>query len=149
MRPPENVCSVGGQTSVEWVCRSSGSERWMLSNHDEENDSCGENVDRFTFVWLFQMDFRRHVVKCSQNCLEVALSISPHGWCSEAKVSKLEGVIKSDQNIVRTNVIVCNSIIMAMLQCLKNFLDQASCYLFGKFAIFFDDLNKILLPTKF
>ena len=123
MRPPENVCSVGGQTSVEWVCRSSGSERWMLSNHDEENDSCGENVDRFTFVWLFQMDFRRHVVKCSKNCLEVALSISPHGWCSEAKVCDFESILSIQQNVLRFEISMAHLVLVAVVEPLQNLFE--------------------------
>lgn len=35
---PENVGSVGGQASVEWIIWLSGGEGWMLGNHDEKDN---------------------------------------------------------------------------------------------------------------
>jgi len=52
MSSPEDVSSVGGNTSVEWVLWLGGSEWRMLSDHDEQNDGGCEKVDRFTLVWL-------------------------------------------------------------------------------------------------
>lgn len=59
---PENVSSVGGQASVEGIVWLSSGEWWVLSDHDEENDGRGEQIYRFSFVWLFKMDFWGHVV---------------------------------------------------------------------------------------
>ncbi len=35
---PENVKPIGGDTSVEWVDWLSGSKRWMLCNHNEQDN---------------------------------------------------------------------------------------------------------------
>ena len=36
---PEDVTALAGQASVEWIGGLSSSKRWMLSYHDEEDDS--------------------------------------------------------------------------------------------------------------
>lgn len=38
MTPPENISSVCSEAFVEWIIRGSRVERWMLGDHDKQND---------------------------------------------------------------------------------------------------------------
>jgi hypothetical protein len=69
---PENISSVGSNTSVEWVLRLGGSEWWMLSNHDEKDDGSCEKINRLTFVGLIQMDLWGHVIQSSKFSGQIA-----------------------------------------------------------------------------
>lgn len=89
MSPPEDVGSVSSNTSVEWVLWLGGCKWWMLSYHDEKDDTSGEKVDGLSLVWLLKMNFWSHIVQGTELGPQISKSISTRDWSCKAKISDL------------------------------------------------------------
>lgn len=115
---PEDISSVGSQTLVEWVLWLSGGERWMLGDHDEQDDGSSEDIHRFSFVWHFKVDFWSHVVQSSKLGMEHTGSISSLDWSSEPEVSNLKSILVVKQEILWLQISVSDSCLMAVVETL-------------------------------
>lgn len=64
----------------------------MLSDHNEENDGCSEDIDSLALVWLVQVDLWSHVIHGSKLCSQVSITISAIDWSSKSKVRNFDAV---------------------------------------------------------
>lgn len=76
-----------------WVSSDCLEEGRDTINHTEQNNTECENINLFSIVFEFCLDFRGHVSFSTHNSLKFAVFI--HNRC-KSKVGKFQGIIVSD-----------------------------------------------------
>lgn len=82
---------------VRVTCTGTGEWR-SLSQHDEQDNGCSEEINRLTSVWFSKMDLWSHVAVGAELSVKHARLIVALSGSSETKVSnfEVELVIKHD-----------------------------------------------------
>jgi len=133
---PEKVSPVSAEESIEWVRRLSSGEGWVLSEHNEQNNPAGKEVNRRSMVGFSHMDFWCHITFCPQFCFQSAASVSPGYWGSESEVCYFEVELGIIENIFWFEVSMCNSFLMNIVKAIYElsevepgnwFIEPSSC----------------------
>ena len=91
---PEQVRPVSNDFLVKLVVSGIGSvERWVSSNHNEQNHSRSEQIHLVSMVGLSHDDLRSHISKGSQSCLEGEITALSAHRGGKAEVGNLQGEV--------------------------------------------------------
>ena len=123
---PEDVSSVSSDASVEWIRWLSSSEWWMLGNHDEQDNRSSKQINRFSVIGLFQMNFWSHVVQGTEFGEKVSRSISSFDWCCKSKICNFEVELGIKHEIFRFKIPMRNTFLMDVVKTRHEFFEIVS-----------------------
>jgi len=112
MGSPKDIRSIVGDALIEGVTLLSSRKWRVTSDHDEQDDGRGEEVDFTANVWLPKMDLWSHVVLSSQLGVKITLSISSFNWSGETKIGYLQIIVFIQEQVLRFKVSVGNTLLV-------------------------------------
>ena len=128
---PEKISSVGSKHLVEWIIFLIGFvEWWMLGDKDEKNCSSCENINLSSSILLFFYKLWSHVSFSTEWSLKISHSTSTIDWSCESKISDLEVIVLSKQEIFWLKISMCESLIMAMEESFYELAKEISSLIF-------------------
>lgn len=132
--PPENVSSVASYAFVIWVLSLCRRKWWMLRHHDKENHGCGKQIDLFSLVRCFQVDFWRHVIESTQFRVQETLAISSLYWSGKAEVSNLQVKILANKQVFWFEIAMRDLVLVAKVEAGHELLEVVSCLILLKWS---------------
>ena len=97
---PEKIRSICGKKLVVHVITVGHLERWVLSQHDEEDNSASEQVNYLSLVWLLVKNLWCHVSWSTNHRPTETCSVSSFKWACESKIDKFHVEILIEKNIL-------------------------------------------------
>ena len=100
MEFPEQVKSVGTDKFVVRIGWDGLCKWWVLGNHDEQDDTCSEQVNDWSMVGLAQVDFWSHIA------LSTSSSFIDSLCGCESKVSNFKCELMIEKDVLRFDISV-------------------------------------------
>jgi hypothetical protein len=114
---PEDISSSSHKELVVRVGSGvSLGERWSTTDHDEEDNTTGEEIYSRAAVWLSEVDFRSHVGFSTQDGVEFAGAIFAGHEGSETEVSDFKVEVGVEEKVFGLQVSVGDALFIAVVK---------------------------------
>jgi len=120
---PKEVGPIYRQAFVVNIVGSGLNEGRVLGNHDEQDDSCGENVNRLAIVFLPQVDFRGHVPHSATVSLKIPRAISARHRGRVSEVSQFQIGVRPEKEILRLEISVTHTASVAVVKAFQKLFE--------------------------
>jgi len=131
---PEKIGSICGKKFVVHVITVGHLEWWMLSQHDEEDNSTCKQVNNLSLVWLLIKNLWCHVSWSTNHRSAETGSISSFKRACESKIDKFHVEILIEKNILGLQISMCESLGVEVMEAEEHLLEVVSADLFGEWT---------------
>ena len=99
----------------------------MLSEHDEENDTTGKEINRCTVIRFSSMNFWSHVTFSTELGLQSSTSVPTGYWCCKTKIGNLEIEYLIEEDVFWFKISVSDTLLMYVVKSLNELSEIESC----------------------
>ena len=143
---PEKIGSICGKKLVVHVITVGHLEWWVLSQHDEEDNSASKQVNDLSLVWLLVKNLWCHVSWGTNYRPAETGSISSFKWACESKIDKFHIEILIEKNVLRLQISMGETLRVEVVKTKEHLLEIVSADLFGEWTSVCDVVKE--LSTK-
>ena len=140
MSLPEDIILLFLQNFIVWIGKSSFLKWGISSIHDEENDSCSEDVNILTLI-LFSRDLWSHITFSSKFCSQYSCSIFALEEGREAEISNLQYKKLRKKKVLRFNISMSESLLMHIVKSVHHLMEIGPCYFFWELSSLGDKIK--------
>ena len=146
---PEKIGSICGKKLVVHVITVGHLEWWMLSQHYEENNSTGEQVNYLSLVWLLVKNLWCHVSWSTNHRPAETGSVPSFKWACESKIDKFHVEILIEKNIFGLQISVGESLGVEIVETKEHLLEVVSADLFAEWTSVCDVVKELTTKDRF